>query len=412
MCANVTRVPLFRVWSVLIVCGFGAGCHQPYQPNYYHQPGMYGQPLPQGQPGMQQMQPGMQQMQPGMQYMQPGMQPGMQPMPPGQFAPGISSVPNDTFYTPQSPGQPMAPSPGGDAPAFGNPGAQPNPGGNSGSGSGSGNQGVPRYNDPTSSDSPYFERSSQRQPTFGAPASANLTAAPSGQGMGSPNGQQVAGGFAADEFSGNTGVATAEFARDDSARADIDLTGSVSYGSYGQFEPPIERPSPRAVFDTSETAEQTARPMSPPEQFASSEPHSDPFGGGEESTPTTPHQSQASHAAAEPRQPRPTADLFELAAPPLEDEPTSAGGGVLEGVVRRVASSPGWVLTFPAGQGGEAPFGGQLPLTGKPEVLQSLRDGTPYRLRGVLETEDGDPPRARFHVNQVDSLGTPFAQPE
>lgn len=405
MCANVTRVPYFRVWGVLIVCGFGAGCHQPYQPNYYHQPGMYGQPLPQAQPGMQQMQPGMQQMQPGMQYMQPmqpGMQPGMQPMPPGQFAPGISSMPNDTFYTPQPQGQPMAPSPGGDAPAFGNPGVQPNQGGNSGSG-----QGVPRYNDPTNNESPYFERSSQRQPTFGAPATAGLAAVSSGQGLGNQTGQP-----GADEFSGTSGVATAEFAREETARAEIDLTGSVSFGSYGQFEPPIERPSPRAVFDPAETSQQAARPMASPAQIHSSELDSDPFATGRESTPATTQHIPDSHTTPEPRQPRPSTNLFELAAPPLDDEPTPAGGGVLEGVVRRASGSQGWVLTFPAGQGGEAPFGGQLPLTGKPEVLQSLRDGTPYQLRGVLETEDGDPPRARFHVNHVDSLGTPFAQPE
>ncbi|MCA8983318.1 MAG: hypothetical protein KDA76_06115 [Planctomycetaceae bacterium] len=325
MNANVSRVPPPGVWISLIACGFTLGCHQPYSPSPYQQPGMFGQPY--GQP---------------MPYGQPA--PYGQPQGPAQFAPGVSSVPSESIYAPR----PANPSGGGgDAPAFGNPPVS-SPNGNT-----NGNS-VPKYNDPTSSDSPYFEQGSLRQQSF-VP--------------------QIARVPTSSEQSLDNGVAAAGFSQPESTVATIDLTGNEQFA---EFEPPVVVESPRAGESNSSSAMSAENGV--PGVFATAQ------------------------------EPRPMPGQFELAAPPVDDVPFS-GGDALEGQVRFLSATKTWVLTFAADESGNAPFGGELPLTGKPGVLQVLRDGTRYRLGGYLEAPEGNVTRSQFHVLKAEPIGSPFAQP-
>ncbi|HBN74556.1 MAG TPA: hypothetical protein DD473_01800 [Planctomycetaceae bacterium] len=123
-------------------------------------------------------------------------------------------MPNDPYY------QPSSPSNTGNAPPFG---ASPTTPGSSGQ-----DNSVPRYNDPTSSNSPYFEQSNYPQNTF------------------APQGEQS--------------VAQADF------RSDNDNAGSVEMTSESQFEAPIvtSRPQPQGFPAAEETQ---AQPMNTPNLF-------------------------------------------------------------------------------------------------------------------------------------------------
>ena len=364
-----------RLCGGLLLGGLLSGCQQPHYQHPYH-PGMpvqqYGQPQPYGQP-MPQGQP----------------MPYGQPMP-GTFAPGVSSVPSDGFYSPSP-----TPAPGtNDAPPFGSPQPTKPP---------SGANEVPRYNDPTSG-SPYFEQSSnfrqegQEQKTVQAPQTpqflAEMTPAPP---------------------AARSPISNATFAQPEGALQErtIDLTAGEQFQ---QFEPPIEM---------------AARPESPPQQdpfasadFASPAP---PVNGagfpgkggdfGEDDLDNTfmepvnrqPKNPGHSFAVTEP-QPM-DQDAFELAAPPVNDAAGPAGDAI-EGTVKYQPETESWVLVFAAPGSSDDPFGGKLPLTGKPALLQQLKEGQHYRVQGFIEAGDGATIQTRFHVQQMQHLGSPFARPE
>jgi len=336
--------------GALLVCGLTTGCHQPYHHAPY-QPGMY-------QP----------------QYGAPayGAQPyggAMYGTPQGQFTspPGISAVPSDNVYTP-------APSSGstngGDAPAFGTPGNPSNPSGN--------NNGVPKYNDPTS-DSPYFEQNSMRQEPGANPMAAMARNTPPTQPSAAtqtsaapPTPPESAGGFIPQE----TAVASAGFDKPQTNQNEnvIDLTGEETFQ---QFEPPMTNRQPVDVF--------AAAPDQP----------------------------------AESKEPQPVDSPFELAAPPLADAaatpaaPASAAAAetaALEGTAQYQPANQRWVLKFAGAESASAPFGGQLPLTGSPNVLQSLKDQGQFRVHGFLEVSEDPNGESQFNVQRVENLSSPFAQ--
>ncbi len=164
-----------------------SGCYQPAynQPAYGpYQAAPYGAPAPYGSPS-----------------------PYGAQLPTSQLAPSISSTPNDPYYQP-------APANTGNAPPFGASPSAPGPADSSNA--------VPRYNEPTSSNSPYFEQSNYPQNTF------------------APQEEQS--------------VAQANF------RSDNNRTASVEMTSESQFEAPVvtSRPQPQGF---PAAAESQAQPM-------------------------------------------------------------------------------------------------------------------------------------------------------
>ncbi|MFN3158277.1 MAG: hypothetical protein ACE37I_03115 [Rubinisphaera brasiliensis] len=353
--------------GALIVCSLTTGCQQPYYHAPY-QPGMY-QPQPYG----------------GQPY-------GAQPYggatygtPQGQFVspPGVSSVPADTFHTPAPSNNSTN---GGDAPSFSNPG---NSGGNS-------QNGVPKYNDP-SSDSPYFEQNSMRQDPAANPMAAMAHNSP--RTSAAP--QDPAGGFVPQD----TSVAAAGFHQPQNSDNAIDLTGEETFQ---QFEPPMTANSsgagtPPGTFDAAATTTNSPTAGTSPENLFP--------GAGSGEVAAAPAQTMAAS------EPQPMDSPFELAAPPLGEASAAPAQGnaspetaALEGTVQFQPANQRWILKFAGAETASAPFGGQLPLTGSADVLKSLKDRGQFRVHGFLEVSEDPNGESQFHVQRVENLSSPFAQ--
>ncbi len=97
-------------------------------------------------------------------------------------------------------------------------------------------------------------------------------------------------------------------------------------------------------------------------------------------------------------EPQPANDLFELQAPPLSDPKTASSDNALEGTVRRNPQTGGLMLEFAPGPNG------QLQLTGAPEVLKGLQEGSRYRVQGFIEAGSSPNMQSQFHLQRYEPL--------
>lgn len=345
-----------KIWLGLLLCSSAVGCHQTYHPGMYGQPygvpsGGYGSPYGQPMP-MQQM--------------------PMQQMPPTQMTPGMSAIPQENFYAPSPLG-------GGNAPAFGTPAPAVTPmppQGNNGSNT------VPKYNDPTSSNSPYFQQSSLRQPGQAMQMASIAPGQPAQLGFGQPAPALPPANLQLQVQNEQDDVEPATFAREE--RDEFKTIEQVSDEQFQKFEPPIQTKPASGQFMTDVPAPPVQEPL--------------PMNGALELS--APPKEVAGGFVPQAFTPEPAAS----AAPAAQQEG-------LQGKVRKLPENGQWVLVFETNGFGAAPYGGQLPLTGRPELLNSLRDGQTYNLMGELESRPGANPAETFRVVKADLVGSPFAAP-